>query len=60
MEPKIIAILSPGDMGSGIGRDLAARGFDVITCLAGRSENSRARALAAGIRDLRDLDTLVG
>ncbi len=59
MEPKIIAILSPGDMGSGIGRDLTARGFDVVTCLAGRGEGSRGRARAAGIRDLPDLDTLV-
>ena len=54
-----IAILSPGDMGSGIGRDLTARGFDVVTCLAGRGEGSRTRAQAAGIRDLPDLDTLV-
>lgn len=59
MAPKTIAILSPGDMGSGVGRDLAERGFDVVTCLAGRSDGSRARAQRAGFRDLPDLDALV-
>ena len=34
---RTIAILSPGDMGHGVGMALVGRGFDVITCLAGRS-----------------------
>ncbi len=59
MDLKTIAILSPGDMGSGVGRDLAGRGFDVVTCLAGRGENSRARAQSAGFRELPDFDALV-
>jgi len=59
MNPETIAILSPGDMGSGVGRDLAGRGFDVVTCLAGRGAGSRARAQAAGFRELPDLDALV-
>ena len=59
MDIKTIAILSPGDMGSGIGRDLATRGFDIVTCLTGRSEGSRARARSAGFRDLPDMDSLV-
>jgi len=59
MPLKTIASLSPGDMGSGVGTDLAARGFDGITCLAGRGADSRARAQAAGFRDLPDLDALV-
>ena len=59
MQPHSIAILSPGDMGSGVGRDLADRGFDVVTCLAGRGADSRARARSAGFRELPDLDTLV-
>jgi 3-hydroxyisobutyrate dehydrogenase-like beta-hydroxyacid dehydrogenase len=46
-------------MGSGVGRDLAERGFDVVTCLAGRGEGSRARAARAGFRDIPDLDALV-
>ena len=54
-----IAILSPGDMGSGVGRALTERGFDVATCLAGRGEASRARAKWAGFRELPDLETLV-
>ena len=57
--PKTIAILSPGDMGGGVGRDLAERGFDVVTCLAGRGEDSRARAQSAGFRDLPSLDAVV-
>ncbi len=46
-------------MGSCVGRDLAGRGFDVVTCLAGRGAGSRARARAAGFRELLDLDALV-
>ena len=59
MQPRTIAILSPGDMGSGVGRDLAGRGFDVVTCLAGRGADSRAGARSAGFRELPDLDALV-
>ncbi len=59
MRPHTIAILSPGDMGSGVGADLAERGFDVVTCLAGRGADSRARARTAGFRELPDLDALV-
>lgn len=46
-----IAILGTGDMGSGVGRDLAARGFRVVTALSGRGAASRLRAEAAGIAD---------
>ncbi len=59
MQAHTIAILSPGDMGSGVGADLAERGFDVVTCLAGRGPDSRARARSAGFRELPDLDALV-
>jgi 3-hydroxyisobutyrate dehydrogenase-like beta-hydroxyacid dehydrogenase len=59
MHVRTVAILSPGDMGSGVGRALAERKFDVITCLAGRSEATIARAGRAGFRDVRDLDSLV-
>lgn len=59
MQPRTIAILSPGDMGSGVGRDLVERGFEVVTCLAGRGADSRARARSAGFRELPDLDALV-
>ena len=52
-------LVGPGDMGSGFGRDLHARGHDVITCLAGRGEGTRSRAAEAGFRDVPDLDALV-
>ena len=54
-----VAIPSPGDMGSGVGRELIARGFRVRTCLAGRSERSRRLAAAAGLERADSLDALV-
>lgn len=59
MALDVIAVLYPGDMGQGVGRALADHGHDVITCLAGRSEGSRARASRAGMREVADLETLV-
>ena len=37
MAKPIIAIIAPGEMGSGVGARLVERGIDVITSLAGRS-----------------------
>ena len=54
-----VAIQSPGDMGSGVGRELVARGFRVTTCLAGRSERSRKLAEGAGLELADSLDALV-
>ena len=45
---ETIAILSPGDMGHGVGKALAEHGYDVITCLAGRSQRTRGLAAAGG------------
>jgi 3-hydroxyisobutyrate dehydrogenase-like beta-hydroxyacid dehydrogenase len=59
MALKTVAILSPGDMGSGVGAALKRHGHDVITCLAGRGEGSRARAQRAGFRDVPSLEALV-
>ena len=59
MTIRTIAIQSPGDMGSGVGRDLVARGFRAVTCLAGRSERSRKLAGAAGLEIAESLDALV-
>ena len=59
MQIRTIAILSPGDMGGGIGGALARRDLDVVTCLAGRSEETRVRARRADFRELPDLDALV-
>ena len=47
---KTIAILSPGDMGEGVGASIKGQGFDVITFLKGRSDETRMRTERAGIR----------
>jgi 3-hydroxyisobutyrate dehydrogenase-like beta-hydroxyacid dehydrogenase len=60
MAIQTIAILSPGDMGHAVGRALGEHGHDVVTCLAGRSERSRALAGRGGLRDVADLDALTG
>ena len=57
--PKTVAILSPGDMGSGVGRALAENGFNVITALDGRSARSKALADAAGMRDVGSIADVV-
>ena len=61
MSPRLntVAIMSPGDMGHGIGRAIRAGGRRVITALAGRSERSRKLAAAGGLEDVGDLDSLV-
>ena len=59
MQVRRIAILSPGEMGHSVGRCLLDGGFDVATCLTGRSERTRTLTAAAGIRDVPDLVKLV-
>ena len=59
MAQQTIAILSPGDMGGGVGAALAGHGHDVITCVAGRSQATRARAKRLGFRLAADLDSLL-
>ena len=54
-----IAILSPGDMGHGIGAALGRSGFDVTTCLAGRSARTHQLAQQGGFRTVATLDELV-
>ena len=56
---RTIAILSPGDMGHGIGKALVERGFDVTTCLTGRSQRTRDLAERAGMRDAPSLEAMV-
>ncbi|MBV9249962.1 MAG: NAD(P)-dependent oxidoreductase, partial [Acetobacteraceae bacterium] len=53
MKPTVV-VIAPGMMGSGVGRRLADNGIEVRTSLAGRSEASKARAEAAGMRDASD------
>src|SRR5260370_41660456 len=54
-----VGILSPGEMGSGVGTVLLKHGRGVLTCLAGRGEGSRERAAQAGMEDAPDLEALV-
>ena len=59
MGQQTIAILSPGDMGAGVGAALAAHGHDVLACVAGRSRETRERARRLGFRLAPDLDSLL-
>ena len=59
MPLKTIAILSPGDMGHGVGKALGEHGYDVITCLAGRSDRTRQLAEAGNFRDVPTLAEMV-
>ena len=55
---ETIAILSPGDMGHGVGKALAEHGYDVITCLAGRSQRTKGLAAAGGVHDVPSLEEM--
>lgn len=59
MDITTVAILGPGDMGHAVGRRLRENELDVITCLAGRSERTRALSDKAGIRDVASMEELV-
>ena len=59
MGQQKIAILSPGDMGGGVGAALTEHGHDVITCVAGRSQETQARARRLGFRLAADLESLL-
>lgn len=54
-----VAILSPGDMGHAIGRELRSHGLDVITCLRGRSDRTRHLSKQAGLREVDNLRQVV-
>ena len=59
MDLSTVAILSPGDMGHAVGQRLREHELDVVTCLAGRSDRTRALAEKAGIRDVATMEELV-
>ena len=48
---ETIGLLHPGEMGAAIGAALRARGHEVLWAARGRSEQTRMRALQAGLRD---------
>ena len=59
MTVETVGIMSPGDMGSGVGGALAKNGLRAITALDGRSDESKTRAAEQGIEDVGSLDELV-
>ncbi len=59
MSAPTVGILSPGDMGHSVGAVLREHGLRVLTCLAGRSERTRALAAGAGFEDAPSLEDLV-
>jgi len=59
MVVKTVGVMSPGDMGSGVGGVLVRSGLRVITSLKGRSEASSTRAAEQGIVDVGSLDDVV-
>jgi 3-hydroxyisobutyrate dehydrogenase-like beta-hydroxyacid dehydrogenase len=59
MQPGTIGILSPGDMGHGLGRVLVRHRVRVIAALDRRSERTRSLAAEAGIANVGSLERLV-
>jgi 3-hydroxyisobutyrate dehydrogenase-like beta-hydroxyacid dehydrogenase len=59
MDIRTIGILSPGDMGHGLGRVLARHGLRVVAALDGRSERTRSLAAEAGIADVGSVEQMV-
>jgi 3-hydroxyisobutyrate dehydrogenase-like beta-hydroxyacid dehydrogenase len=57
--PNTIALLHPGDMGSGMGGALVAAGHTVYCALKGRSETTRRRATDAKLIDAGTLQSAV-
>ena len=56
---KTVAIMSPGDMGHSVGSVLRDNGFDVITCLEGRSSRTAALAKQGNFRIVDSMEELV-
>lgn len=54
-----IGLVSPGAMGTEVGRSLAGLGSRLVVALESRSDRSRARATAAGLEDVGSLTELV-
>ena len=54
-----VGIISPGDMGSGIGEKLAKNGARVVVALDARSDRTKELAAAAGLEDVGSVERLV-
>lgn len=55
---KIIGLIHPGEMGGSVGASLTSVGNDVLWAAEGRSPETRARAEAAQLRGVQNLDQL--
>ena len=58
MAVKTVAILSPGEMGAAVGNVLRESGLEVLTCLKGRSEATRRRAIQSEFATVSDYEDL--
>ena len=56
MSVETVGVMSPGDMGSGVGGVLKKNGLRVITALNGRSDDSKRRASEQEFKDVGSLD----
>lgn len=56
---QTVGILGTGDMGSAVAGCLIGKGFEVVSCLEGRSERSRRLAADAGISNATSLAGMV-
>jgi 3-hydroxyisobutyrate dehydrogenase-like beta-hydroxyacid dehydrogenase len=54
-----VGLLSPGEMGKAVAQTLIAHGMPVVSCLEGRSERTRQRALDVGIDIVASYEELV-
>src|SRR5260370_14437767 len=52
----VVAVIAPGAMGAAVGKRLSDKGLTVLTSLDGGSEETRARAKAAGMTAAKDGD----
>jgi 3-hydroxyisobutyrate dehydrogenase-like beta-hydroxyacid dehydrogenase len=55
---RTVGLLHPGEMGAAVGAVLRAQGMPVIWASEGRSEETRARAEAAGLEDVGSVDVV--
>jgi 3-hydroxyisobutyrate dehydrogenase-like beta-hydroxyacid dehydrogenase len=58
MAPQTIGLLHPGEMGASVGAVLRGQGHRVVWASEGRSEETRARAEAAGLEDVGTVSRL--
>ncbi len=59
MRVQTVAILSPGDMGHGVGRVLREHGYTIITYVKDRSIRTRQLAKKTGFKNIDTLELLV-